>query len=156
MQKKWGTAILLAALATYGCQSAETVKPPSNEAPKPAPQTKPPEAPSAAGSQAAPPSEPQTETVTLTIADSIGRLGTFVLAPGKPGVLTLEPGARRGPELQKVCDRINASESVSIDVESRPSAGHYVSETRSARRGSKSYPDMVDTKLVSEGFKVTR
>lgn len=146
MRSEGGAAILLM-LAALGCQSADAVKPPSTESPKP----------SAGGPAAAKPSEPQTETVTLKIADSVGPLGTFVLAPGQPGVLTLDPQqAGRAAQLQKVCDRINASETVSVDVESRPTPGHFVAESRAARRGTKDYPNIVHTKLVSEGFKVAR
>ncbi|MFO0668602.1 MAG: hypothetical protein U0235_03095 [Polyangiaceae bacterium] len=99
---------------------------------------------------------PQVETVTLVVSDDATRLGSFVLAPGKPGVLTLERTDGRASELKAACDAINAKDAVTVKMDHETPSREYVMEGHSARRGTSRYPHIVQLKLMSEGFTVSR
>ncbi|MFO0668606.1 MAG: hypothetical protein U0235_03115 [Polyangiaceae bacterium] len=138
--------MLPAAAALFACACGKTT-----EAPAP-----PGSVATFASAAPAAPAKAQTRTVTLVVSDGSTRLGTFVLEPGKPGVLTLETQTGRAAALKAECDAINATERVSVTVDSRPRPGVYENETHVARRGEEGYPSMVATKLISEGFKVAQ
>jgi hypothetical protein len=106
----------------------------------------------------APAPGPQTSTARLVVSRGGSRLGKLELPPGKPVVLTLESEGPDAAKLKELTDKINASDTVAIEMHLPPekegTRGAYGAQL--FRRGNADYPKGVEIKLISEGYSVQR
>jgi hypothetical protein len=96
--------------------------------------------------------------VRLVVSRGGTRLGVLELPPAKPGVLTLEADGTRAAELKELADKINASDSVAVEMHlpsgKKGERGPYGAQI--FRRGNADYAKGVEIKLISEGYSVQR
>jgi hypothetical protein len=112
----------------------------------------------ASSGASAPTPSAQTSTVRLVVSRDGTRLGVFELPPAKPGVLTLEVEGTGAAKLKEVADKINASDTVTVEMhlpsEKKGERGPYGAQI--VRRGNADYAKGVEMKLISEGYSVQR